>query len=139
MRSRFSFIYKQRKHLNTKKTINEYREPPRNRYNRYHEISRIALKTPGNHRFSNFFQGCRKRPVTWNGLMSKQVLKTVFSFRNCELTWHSNEPLQTSNISHNLVKSWTNCNKKTLYVVTIAMVCSTLPSLLKFQYFRRPI
>ena len=30
-------------------------------------------------------------------------------------------------------------NKKTLYVVTIAIICSNLASLWKFQYFRRPI
>ena len=32
----------------------------------------------------------------------------------------------------------TKLNKKTLCVVTIAMICSNLALLSKFQYFRRP-
>ena len=36
-------------------------------------------------------------------------------------------------------KCITNQNRKTLYVVTIAIICSKLASLWKFQYFRRPI
>ena len=35
--------------------------------------------------------------------------------------------------------SWWQAQQETLCVVTIAVICSTLASLWKFQYFRRPI